>query len=208
MPERLCYVEGSWAYFTTQELKNQWGDDWNDTPYEHNAGDPYIPCWHNEPDKLFVNGRGYVSPGELCQCELCKADWNMDGTPKWEIKVVIWDGAFGTPDQPDYYPLSCSPIGEYSVKKINHGVVPWLRSFEDDVIYAGISIKEFCKQIKLGGGTTKQSCASCIRSAEFCGCIGCISLSGCTRMLTTRITSCTKCTKLNAGRGIQGDNYI
>lgn len=37
----LCYVDGCWAYFTTQELSKQWGDDWNDAPYEHNAGAPY-----------------------------------------------------------------------------------------------------------------------------------------------------------------------
>lgn len=37
----LCYVEGNWAYFTTQPLSGQWGDDWNDAPYEHNAGAPY-----------------------------------------------------------------------------------------------------------------------------------------------------------------------
>jgi len=37
----LCYVESSWAYFTTQPLDKQWGDDWNDSPYEHNAGEPY-----------------------------------------------------------------------------------------------------------------------------------------------------------------------
>ena len=34
----LCYIEGPWAFFTTQLLKNQWGDDWDDAPYEHNAG--------------------------------------------------------------------------------------------------------------------------------------------------------------------------
>ena len=38
---KLCYVYGSFAYFTTQELSKQWGDDWNDAPYEHNAGSPY-----------------------------------------------------------------------------------------------------------------------------------------------------------------------
>lgn len=37
----LCYISGNWAYFTTRELDQQWGDDWNDAPYEHNAGDPY-----------------------------------------------------------------------------------------------------------------------------------------------------------------------
>jgi len=38
----LCYVDGPWAFFTTQPLKEQWGDDWDDAPYEHNAVDPYI----------------------------------------------------------------------------------------------------------------------------------------------------------------------
>jgi len=38
---RLCYVSDSLAYFTTRALDKQWGDDWNDAPYEHNAGSPY-----------------------------------------------------------------------------------------------------------------------------------------------------------------------
>lgn len=37
----LCYVERNIAYFTTAPLPEQWGDDWNDAPYEHNAGEPY-----------------------------------------------------------------------------------------------------------------------------------------------------------------------
>lgn len=37
----LCYIQGSFAYFTSQALAKQWGDDWNDAPYEHNAGTPY-----------------------------------------------------------------------------------------------------------------------------------------------------------------------
>ena len=37
----LCYIEDCWAYFTTKPLSEQWGDDWNDAPYEHNAGTPY-----------------------------------------------------------------------------------------------------------------------------------------------------------------------
>lgn len=28
----LCYVDGNCAYFTTQPLDQQWGDDWNDAP--------------------------------------------------------------------------------------------------------------------------------------------------------------------------------
>ena len=43
MPEpRLCYVEARGrAYFTTCPLDRQWGDDWNDKPYDYNAGEPY-----------------------------------------------------------------------------------------------------------------------------------------------------------------------
>lgn len=40
---KLCYIDGPWAFFTTQPLDKQWGDDWNDVPYEHNAGRPYEP---------------------------------------------------------------------------------------------------------------------------------------------------------------------
>lgn len=37
----LCYVYDNWAFFTTQTLEEAHGDDWNDAPYEHNAGPPY-----------------------------------------------------------------------------------------------------------------------------------------------------------------------
>jgi hypothetical protein len=38
---RLCYVDGPWAWFTTRDpFTEQWGDDWNDAPYQDNAGDP------------------------------------------------------------------------------------------------------------------------------------------------------------------------
>ena len=34
----LCYIDQhKRAYFTTQALSKQWGDDWNDAPYEQNA---------------------------------------------------------------------------------------------------------------------------------------------------------------------------
>lgn len=38
------YIPGEqiyYAYFTPIELSEQNGDDWNDTPYEYNAGEPY-----------------------------------------------------------------------------------------------------------------------------------------------------------------------
>lgn len=49
---KLCYVDGNWAWFTSLPLEKQWGDDWNDAPYEHNAGDPYIT--HKNSDGVYV----------------------------------------------------------------------------------------------------------------------------------------------------------
>ena len=39
---KLCYIDPDEpkAYFTS-DWKNQYGDDWDDRPYEHNAGTPY-----------------------------------------------------------------------------------------------------------------------------------------------------------------------
>jgi len=65
----LCYVTGNFAYFTTQLLSEQWGDDWNDAPYEHNAGTPYHD-WEGE------QGEG----------------------PRWIVSKVAFDGPFETPD--------------------------------------------------------------------------------------------------------------
>lgn len=45
---RLCYVDEPWAWFTSKPIEDQWGDDWNDAPYEHNAGDPYAFGPHDE----------------------------------------------------------------------------------------------------------------------------------------------------------------
>lgn len=38
---KLCYIKDGYAYFTRKSLEEQTGDDWNDVPYEHNAGSPY-----------------------------------------------------------------------------------------------------------------------------------------------------------------------
>ncbi len=45
----LCYVDNNWAYFTTQKLEDQWGDDWDDAPYECNSGEPYY--WYDGRDE-------------------------------------------------------------------------------------------------------------------------------------------------------------
>jgi hypothetical protein len=135
--EKLCYVKGDWAYFTTQEkLVDQWGDDWDDAPYEHNAGEPYSPTIYHYSD-----GRIQKDP----------RDHNELGLPKWEIIKVAWDGNF---DQPcDGYLNS-----PYSVQQINAGSIAWLRTSyhikgeKFIVIPAGVDIQEFKYLIKQGGG--------------------------------------------------------
>lgn len=134
----LCYVKDQWAWFTTQPLSDQWGDDWNDAPYEHNAGDPYGPVWHNLPE--YVEKRG-----ELCRCGACVRDWNEDGTPKWRVYKIAWDGSFEEPCASHWN----SP---YSVQAINQGAAPWLAS-ESVKISAGVTMVEFCELIRCGGGT-------------------------------------------------------
>ena len=49
---KLCYIDGSMAYFTAKPLSEVWGDDWNDAPYEHNAGAP-----SGKPEFLILGGK-------------------------------------------------------------------------------------------------------------------------------------------------------
>ena len=115
---KLCFVDENWAYFTDQPLTGegcQWGDDWNDAPYEHNAGEPYAHDGEN-----------------VIKC--------------------AWEGDFVTPG-------GDNGNSEYSVERINKGVIPWLvtsRWYEGDVviIQAGVSPMEFRTLITKGGGKT------------------------------------------------------
>lgn len=133
---KLCYIEGDTAYFTTQDLDKQTGDDWDDVPYEHNAGTPY------EPRVLhFSDGRK----------EKYALDWHEDGTPMFEIyhlKFACWN--LETPAARHYN----SP---YSVDMINAGAVAWLSGKDKDgkpiAIQAGASIEEFKQKVRQAGGT-------------------------------------------------------
>ena len=37
---KLCYVKGSWAWFTSCSLNDQSGDGWSESPYEYNSSPP------------------------------------------------------------------------------------------------------------------------------------------------------------------------
>lgn len=51
---RLCYVDQNILCFT-DDIKTQWGDDWNDAPASCNAGFPY------EDDKHHVRYIGFIN---------------------------------------------------------------------------------------------------------------------------------------------------
>lgn len=55
MTYKLCYISNQWAYFTTKPLTGegkQWGDDWNDAPYDCNAEPPY--CDKDNPEQIII----------------------------------------------------------------------------------------------------------------------------------------------------------
>lgn len=97
---KLCYAERDRVYFTTQELSKQWGDDWNDAPYEHNAGAPYT--WREgEPlhDVVYVTHSASLDlPNDgYCNSPYSVEDINV-GACAWlrnlytEPKVIIHAG--------------------------------------------------------------------------------------------------------------------
>lgn len=102
---QLCYVEHGMAYFTTQNLDEQWGDDWNDAPYEHNAGMPYVPrsdigregyeVWRVRTNNYLVEPKeGHLnSPYSVESITREKrAPWLR--TPGWdERNIEVWAGA-------------------------------------------------------------------------------------------------------------------
>jgi hypothetical protein len=116
---KLCYIENNKAYFTTQKLSQQWGTNWDEIDYQHNAGEPYKPILYKH--------------------------FNEDGTPKWIIEKVFFYGTFkraGT-DLWDN-PYSVEMINKGRVPWLTpykeQGIPP---------IMAGITLEEFIKFIKI-----------------------------------------------------------
>ena len=89
----LCYVRGGMAYFTTQALESQWGDDWNDRPYEYNSGSPYED--YEDPPRWKIyevrfEGRSLVEP---CEAHPINSPYSVaminSGATAW-LQSGIW----------------------------------------------------------------------------------------------------------------------
>jgi len=87
---KLCYVDGAWAFFTTKPLTGegrQWGDDWNDAPYEHNAGTPYEDEGY-EIVKLAFDAE-LDQPGEGCYNSPYSVEMINSGAIAW-LRTPAW----------------------------------------------------------------------------------------------------------------------
>lgn len=82
---KLCYVSSynPYCYFYKGDIKNVWGDDWGDAPYEHNAEPPYIENYDDfkfvkfDPEKITTIAQKYPynSPYSVKDLNNKKAPW-------------------------------------------------------------------------------------------------------------------------------------
>jgi hypothetical protein len=119
----LCYVAGQWAYFTTRKLSEPLGDDWNDAPYEHNAGTPYEFGDHDR----------------------------KKGIHPWFIIKVAWDGNFNQPH--DHYHNSPWSVEQINAGAVAWLVTSKSSDNKWVTIPAGTTLDRFCELIRIGGGT-------------------------------------------------------
>lgn len=121
---RLCYVDGQKAWFT-DNFEKQWGDDWNDRPYECNAGEPYENWSELIEDNEDIFKRKYKHH-------------------QIKLKTLY----FETNDWSERKPCD---MGRFSVEEINKGTIAWVHTDKFNIL-AGTEIEEFIKIIKENGG--------------------------------------------------------
>ena len=134
---KLCYVDNIndysilELYFTElDDVTKQWGDDWDDTPYEHNAEPPY-EYDYSQPEQGVKDGVGIYPKIDIYKLFIVVRSWKVD--------VLT--------------PCSGTINSRYSVEDINKRIVPWLTIVNEkenlkDFIHAGTTIKEFIKIMK------------------------------------------------------------
>ena len=120
---KLCYVEGNKAWFS-DNFENQWGDDWNDRPYECNAEVPYT-SWGEEIGK------------------------DEKGKPIYkEHKIKHKTLYFEVDDWIDKRPCD---MGRFSVEDINKQALAWVHTSKFNIL-AGTTIEKFIETIESNGG--------------------------------------------------------
>ena len=124
---KLCYVDDNILYFT-DDFKHCWGDDFDDAPYEHNAGEPYESRYYKED-------LGWTDE----QCT------EHGATNIRKIAFDFYDGYNIQEPKDGHYN---SP---YSVQAINKKAVPWLYNEEAGALFAGATMAEAKRWLKKAG---------------------------------------------------------
>ena len=118
-------------FFTNCDMKYQWGDDWDDSGYEYESGEPYDD--HYIDDKKMSH--------EIIKLEVALKTSNGDG---WAY----------------YYDMPCdfSYGSKFRVEMINAGVIAWLTISSDDkelmdgskfvILYGGEPMENVIKKLK------------------------------------------------------------
>jgi len=123
MNPRLCYVSGPWAFLTTCPIDKQWGDDWDDAPYEHNAGEPY--GWREE--------------------------YRERGIEPYEITRVSWIGELETPA--DIAGLNSSySVQQINAGAVAWLTTARWSTVPQVVIPAGTTLDDFIRLVERAGG--------------------------------------------------------
>ena len=124
---KLCYVNGNKAWFTNN-FEHQWGDDWDDRPYEHNAGEPYDSWSELIEDNEDISKRKYKDhPIKLKTLYFETNDWSEKRS---------CDGFLNSP---------------YSVEDINKQAVAWIHTDKFNIL-AGTTYEDFIKIIQRHNG--------------------------------------------------------
>lgn len=123
-PEYIPGKQEYYAYFTPIPLDKQWGDDWNDAPYEYNAEVPY--------DDYYEDG---TDSDKRIEVEIVRVPFYVPYDDGWSIRFPKdWTG-------------DNSP---FSVQDINGGAVAWLYDKRTKTaINAGCSPGEFVRKIEV-----------------------------------------------------------
>ena len=124
---KLCYVRDDILYFT-DNFRNQWGDDWNDAPYEHNAGEPYEA-------KYYKDNLGWTD--EQCVEHGCGNIRKLafDSYDGYHIRQPK-DGHINSP---------------FSVERINQGEIAWLYNEDAGALGAGATMAEAKRWLRKAG---------------------------------------------------------
>lgn len=118
-PEYVPGKQEYYAYFTPISLDKQWGDDWNDSPYEYNAEIPYDD---------------YREGDERVEVEIVRVPFYIPYDGGWHIRFPKDWGGCNSP---------------FSVEDINGGAVAWIFDKERKIVVpAGCTPEEFVEKIE------------------------------------------------------------